>query len=321
MAPFSGAVGEREEQMQDTEALGIARGFQEEVTRQQPRRGGAHEETGSEGPGLQAGLEAGVLAEPSQSKCARGRETRSSGLGSGRGGRANERVLGRTGASQKPRAGGAQPGSQVADRTCVEQAENELGGSLSLFQRDDGSARPCDTRRGLRLQTDPVERGQPCRPGGPAAGQEEHPMFLRSCVSPLGKLQSVPWSVVLSLPALPLLFPLPDSAACDLRPPNQGCSWAGQLGWTALSSLLKRPLRLAGPECKPSSYTSEPCGLGRPLWETGVRTVPASIQGGWWEDMFTAPEQLLAPRRDAERLDAVSMQEVALGTSFKDCGV
>ena len=87
MAPFPGAVGEREEQMQeDMEALGIARGFQEELTRQQPRWGGAHEETGSEGPGLQAGLEAGVLADPSQSECARGRETRSSGLGSGRGG-------------------------------------------------------------------------------------------------------------------------------------------------------------------------------------------------------------------------------------------
>ena len=42
----------------------------------------------------------------------------------------NERALGRTGASRKPRAGGVQPGSRVADRTCVEQAENELGGSL-----------------------------------------------------------------------------------------------------------------------------------------------------------------------------------------------
>lgn len=89
MAPLPGGRGEWEEQMQeDKEASGIAQGFQEEVTRQQPRAGwgGAgrvHEETGSEGPGLQAGLEAGVLAEPSQSEHACGRDTRSSGLGSG----------------------------------------------------------------------------------------------------------------------------------------------------------------------------------------------------------------------------------------------
>ena len=63
----AGGSGEWEEQMQeDEEASAIARGFREEVARQQPR-GGAHEETGPEGPGLQAGLEAGVLAEPSQS--------------------------------------------------------------------------------------------------------------------------------------------------------------------------------------------------------------------------------------------------------------
>ena len=51
------------------------------------------------------------------------------------------------------------------------QAEDGLGGLLSLFQGGDGSARPCDMRRGLRLQTDPAERGRPCRPGGLAAGR------------------------------------------------------------------------------------------------------------------------------------------------------
>ena len=81
------------------------------------------------------------------------------------------------------------------------QAEDALGGLLSLFQGGDGSARPCDMRRGLRLQTDPAERGRPCRPGGLAAGQEEYPIFLRSRVSPLGKLQSMSSSVALSLPA------------------------------------------------------------------------------------------------------------------------
>ena len=69
---------------------------------------------------------------------------------------------------------------------CVEQAENELGGSLSLFQGGDGSAHPCDMQRGVRLQTDPAERGQPCRPGGPAAGQEENPSFSAAASRLLG---------------------------------------------------------------------------------------------------------------------------------------
>ena len=112
-------------------------------------------------------------------------------------------------------------------------------------------------------------------------------------------------------------LPLPDSAAGDLRSPNQGASWAGPP-----SSPHKGPLRLAGPERKPSSFLSELCGLGRPLWEAGVRTVPSSIQAGCWEDMFKAPSSawhLTAMPRDLAVV--VLTQEVALGTSFEDPGV
>lgn len=192
----------------------------------------------------------------------------------------------------------------------VGQAEDGLGGSLSLFQGGDGSACPRDMQRGLRLQTDPAERGRPCRPGGPAAGQEEHPMSLRSRVSP-PRL----WRALSQLG--PRGLPPPDSAAGDLRSPNQGSSWAGPP-----SLRRKRPLRLAGPERKPSSFVSQLCGLGRPLWEAGVRTVPASIQAGSWEDMFKAPSSawhLTGMLRDLAV--AVLTQEVALGTSFKDPGV
>lgn len=112
-------------------------------------------------------------------------------------------------------------------------------------------------------------------------------------------------------------LPPPDSAAGDLRSPNQGSSWAGPP-----SLRRKRPLRLAGPERKPSSFVSQLCGLGRPLWEAGVRTVPASIQAGSWEDMFKAPSSawhLTGMLR--ELAVAVLTQEVALGTSFEDPGV
>ena len=99
------------------------------------------------------------------------------------------------------------------------QAEDGLGGLLSLFQGGDGSAPPCDMRRGLRLQTDPAERGRPCRPGGLAAGKRNTPCFSAAASRLLESCRACPrlWRSLSQLG--PRGLPLPDSAAGDLQSP------------------------------------------------------------------------------------------------------